>query len=126
VCLLLDNSLHSRLIRLPSLSSFEFVAVYLYRCGFNAVVVVIYMCGPCKQALFTDFNDLLERLATYSTPLIIVDDFNIHVNEALNSDAGKLSDILISHSLQQHVDSPTHRQWHTLDLFLTRDDIALS
>jgi len=38
-----------------------------------------------------------------------------------DSDAGKLSDILNSHSLLQHVSTPTHRQRHILDLFITRD-----
>jgi hypothetical protein len=49
-------------------------------------------------------------------------DFDIHIDDALNPNAGKLSDILISHSLQQGVNSPTHRLGHMLDLFITRDN----
>jgi len=51
-----------------------------------------------------------------------VGDFNIHVDDVMDISAGKLADILDSHSLVQHVRSPTHSHGHTLDLFITRDD----
>ena len=35
-----------------------------------------------RRFFFDDFNDLLERLATYSSPLTIVGDLNIHVDVA--------------------------------------------
>ena len=74
------------------------------------------------QVFFTDFSDLLERLAVYSTPLMILGDFNIHMDDVTDTSASKLSDILVNHSLQQHVKSPTHSDGHTLDLFITRND----
>ena len=54
------------------------LVIHLYK--FNAVFVVVYRPGSLgvTQAFFDDFNDLLERLATYSSPLIIVADFSIH------------------------------------------------
>lgn len=124
VCLIHDASFHVRLVSLPNYSSFEVIAAYVHRAGFNAVVVVVYRPGSsgATQAFFNDFSDLLERLATYSTPLMITGDFNIHVDDANSTDAGKLSDILAGHSLLQHINSPTHRLGHTLDLFITRDD----
>ena len=64
----------------------------------------------------------MERLATYSAPLIVVGDFNIHVDDATNDDTIKLCDVLSTHDLQQHVSSSTHRQGHMLDLFITRSD----
>ena len=124
VCVLYDSSLHARLVQLPVFTTFEVVAVYAVRAGFNAVLVAIYRPGSLSvtQAFFDDFNDLLEQLATYSSPLIIVGDFNIHADVATDAHAGKLCDILSSHSLLQHVKSPTHRCGHTLDLLITRDN----
>jgi hypothetical protein len=50
---------------------------------------------------------------SWSAPLMIAGDFNIHMDDAKDADAGKLLDILVSHSLLQHVGSPTHRKGHT-------------
>ena len=127
VCLLYDCTLHARHVQLPHFASFEFVCSIVYRAGFNAVIVVIYRPGSqaVTQSFFNDLSDLLERLATYSSPLIIIGDFNIHVDDACNEDATKLHDILSTYDLQQHVKSPTHRQGHTLDLFITRTDLPV-
>ena len=52
--------------------------------------------------------------------LLIVGDFNIHINAMDDFDAIIFQDLLESFSLQQHVSSPTHSSGHTLDLFITR------
>jgi Reverse transcriptase (RNA-dependent DNA polymerase)/Endonuclease-reverse transcriptase len=123
VCLLYDTSLHARPLQLPFSSTFEAVAAYVHRAGFNAVVVVLYRPGSCSvtNAFFDDFSDLLERLSTYSAPLMILGDFNIHMDDVVDLHAGKLLDILANHSLHQHVNSSTHRQGHILDLIITRE-----
>jgi len=58
--------------------------------------------------------------------LMILGDLNIHVDDATDSGASKLSDILASHSLHQHMKSLTHISGHTLDLFITRDDLPVA
>ena len=57
---------------------------------------------------------------------MIAGDSNIHVDDATDTHASKLSDILSCHSLHQHVCSPTHVQGHTLDLLITRDDQSVA
>lgn len=42
-------------------------------------------------------------------------DFNIHVDNAGDTDAIKFIDLLESYGLQQHVTSPTHKHDHTLE-----------
>jgi len=37
------------------------------------------------EAFFDDFDNLLESMATYSSPLIIVGDFNIHADVATDA-----------------------------------------
>jgi len=78
------------------------------------------------QSFFDDFCDLLERLSTLSAPLMIAGDLSIHVDDATDTHAIKLSDILSCHSLHQHVYSPTHVHGHTLDLLITRDDQSVA
>ena len=52
--------------------------------------------------------------------LLILGDFNIHVDVDGDSDANKLSDFFESVGLQQHVEQHTHVQSHTLDLVISR------
>jgi len=128
VCLLYDASFHARALQLPKFQTFEAVGAYIHRAGFNVVVIVIYRPGSqsVTQVFSLTSSDLLERLAVYSTPLMILGDFNIHMDDATDTSASKLSDILVNHSLQQHVKSPTHSDGHTLDLFITRNDHLVS
>jgi len=58
------------------------VAAYVHCSEYNAVIDVLHRPGSrCgANALFNDFNDLLKRIATYSAPLIIAGDFNIHMH----------------------------------------------
>ena len=45
VCVLYDSSLHARTVQLPVFSTFEVVAAYVIRAGFNAVFVAVYRPG---------------------------------------------------------------------------------
>jgi hypothetical protein len=124
VCMIYDASLRARPGQLPIFSTFEVVAAYIHRASFNSVVIVLYRpdSHSVTSSFFDDFNDLLERLATYSSPLMKVDDFNIHMDDVKDVNACKLLVILVSHSLLQHVSSSTNRRGHILDLIITRDN----
>ena len=81
---------------------------FIHRAGFEAVVVVVYRPGCCgvTQTFYDDYSDMLERLSTFSAPLMIAGDFNIHVDDETEVHAGKLTDLLACHSLRQHVAYP--------------------
>ena len=128
VCMLYDHSLQARRLQLPNFSSFEVIAAYLHRSGFNAVVVVIYRPGSqvITQSFFKDFGNLLEHTATFSAQTMIVGDLNVHVDDVSDANARRLSDMLDSHNLVQHIEKPTQKRGHTLDLVITRADLAVS
>jgi hypothetical protein len=46
---------------------------------------------------------------------------NIHVDDTNDTDAVKFLDLLESMGMTQHVNTPTHRAGHTLDLMITRE-----
>ncbi|XP_022791547.1 uncharacterized protein LOC111330848 [Stylophora pistillata] len=75
-----------------------------------------------------EFSDLMESTILYKEPLIVVGDFNIHVDVPIDTDALKFLELLESLGLEQHVTEPTHVHGHTLDLVLTRkiEDILTS
>ncbi len=54
-----------------------------------------------------------------SEPLLIVGDFNIHVDIPRDPNVIRFLDLLSSIGLHQHVDKPTHTSGHTLDLIIT-------
>ena len=72
------------------------------------------------NTFFIDFSDHLETVILWKEQLVIVGDFNIHLDVLSNSDSTKFRDLLESFCLQQHVVGPTHIHGHTLDLIITR------
>ena len=77
---------------------------------------------------FNDFTDYLQTVILCKEQLVIVGDFNIHVNVLSNKDSTKFLDLLEYFFLQQHVLGPIHIHGHTLDLIITRqsDEIVRS
>ncbi len=75
----------------------------------------------------TDFPDLLELLLPNPSKLLIVDDFNIHVDSESNTFRQKFLSLVESCDLSQHVGESTHHGGHTLDLVLSRsvDNLVL-
>ena len=69
---------------------------------------------------FEEFGTLTEQLVVSPGNLIIVGDFNYHMDDTKNLDTVKFNKVLESFSLVQHVNGPTHKKGHTLDLIITR------
>ena len=69
-----------------------------------------------------EFASLLEQLVPATGNLLIMGDFNFHLDEGSNSDACKFRHILESFNLKQHVATSTHCRGHILDLIITRFD----
>ena len=59
---------------------------------------------------------------SYAGKLIIVADFNIHMDVAVNFDSIKLLDTLEMFNLRQFVSYSTRQNGHVLDLVITRDN----
>ena len=86
----------------------------------------IYRPPPSKdnkltpRMFFADFSILLESVAIYPGELLMLGDFNFHVDIPTDHNATVFLDLLESAGLHQHVQEPTHRAGHTLDLMITR------
>ena len=89
-------------------------------------VVIVYrppysVKHPVSTSTFiTEFSDYLESLVMSSEPLLILGNFNIHMDLPDGTDCRNMSDLLVSMRLKQHVLQPTHELGHTLDLIITR------
>ena len=67
-----------------------------------------------------DFSTFLEVIPSISQYVVILGDFNIHVDDDEDRVAKLFHDMLDSVGLQQHIEGPTHFRGHTLDLLISR------
>ena len=58
-------------------------------------------------------------VSDHDNKLIILGDFNIHVNDEFDENAHNLMGIITALGLKQHVNFPTHKAGNTLDLVIT-------
>ena len=70
--------------------------------------------------LYSDFTTLLESLATYRCPVIILGDLNIHLERSNDVRVVELNDLLESFELCQCVNQSTHSKGGTLDVIIVR------
>ena len=88
--------------------------------------MAIYRPPPSKKnqlsnTLFLEeFSKLMEQLLILPGNLLIVGDFNYHVDNTTDPETIKFNKILEMFNLPQHVNGPTHKKGHTLDLMMTR------
>lgn len=64
---------------------------------------------------------MLDQLIDSGGRLILLGDFNFHVDSPSKPDVIKLMDLMESYNMTQHVKSSTHHLGHMLDLIITRD-----
>ena len=89
----------------------------------NILLAVIYR--PPDTSVLKFANELavyMERNINTTGEQIIVGDFNVHINKQDDSNAIILSDMLESFNLSNHVEFPTHKLQHTLDLVINQQD----
>ncbi|PFX21863.1 RNA-directed DNA polymerase from mobile element jockey [Stylophora pistillata] len=73
------------------------------------------------HCFFDEFAGYLAHIVTASGHLLIVGDFNFHV-DSQNSAGQRFNGLLHSFNLRQHVNDSTHKNGRTLDLVITREE----
>ena len=106
-------------------ASFEFMVLLLQCNSISIRLAIIYrppsQSTKCSDGQFlSEFSEFLQQLVVMGGKLLIVGDFNIHVDVAGNSTACKFLSLLDSFDLTQNVRGPTHLDGHTLDLVISR------
>ena len=71
---------------------------------------------------FFQFSSLLETVNLTPSYVLINGDYNFHLDVIDDNNASAFRDLLESTGLKQHVEVPTHRSGHTLDLVTDRQD----
>ena len=90
----------------------------------NSFLNILGVYRPPNNSIpqFLDIcTELLVDIVTSKTNLVVLGDFNIHVNIIDNPNAGIFLDTMAVLSLKQHVKSPTHKSGNCLDLVFTEE-----
>lgn len=112
-----------KLSRIPvpfSPTTFECDCARLTSNGLSRVLAVIYRPGSeaVSGPFFDEIARLIEILSSQSCPILLTGDANVR----LDRDWARLTDLLDSFGLAQHVNSPTQAKGGILDIVVTRTD----
>ena len=134
VAILFNDSLQCKKISYGKFNSFEYVALQS-KSSCRATFVTIYRPPKYNAEFFDEFAKLLSIVCIDFDCVVLVGDFNIHVDNLDDGSTKELLNILDNFGLSQHVTSSTHNKGHILDLIISKGlnisevvvtDIALS
>ncbi len=83
------------------------------------VLATVYRPPGHHTDFIKEFADFLSELVLAADKVLIVGDFNIHVDNEKDALGSAFIDILNSIGVRQHISGPTHSQNNTLDLILS-------
>ena len=116
---------------LPKFNTFECMELSLNHEGKKTTLVTVYRpeaSNKNKYSMEEFYEEFSSLLASYhqKSEVILVGDFNFHVNKKDNTKARQFLDILDTFHLKQHINKPTHKEGNTLDLLITQYDTNIS
>lgn len=106
-------------------TTFESLCVQLSCQSAVSIALLIYRTGPVTSNFFSELSLLLEFLATFSCPVFVVGDLNIHIERIHDPHSCILIDLLASFGFSCSVNAPTHDQGGTLDVVFARGESML-
>ena len=111
----------------PTYLSFEHMLVKFTCASKSFVILAIYRPPSASKSDFiTELSELLENLASTTSTLVVLGDFNIHVDNVDDPFTSSFFSLLETFDLKQHIALPTHDSGHILDLIITRNSETLS
>jgi len=126
LALIYRSTIRPHIIDIPFIpTAFESLACSFSINSSTILLVLIYRPPNSSHVSFlVEFGQFLDHLINVRGNLIIVGDFNIHVDDRYSTFAEDFSSVLVSHDLVQHVNEATHIDNHTLDLVISRSNLV--
>uniref|UniRef100_UPI00358FE46C uncharacterized protein n=1 Tax=Myxine glutinosa TaxID=7769 RepID=UPI00358FE46C len=109
------QDIKTNLISISSAPSFEHLALKLSG-HTQSVMAVVYRPPKPHLSFLSDFSYFLTQLCSLSPSILLLGDFNIHMDSTDSTITTDFTDLLTCFNLTQHVDFPTHIRGHILDL----------
>nr|XP_054757263.1 uncharacterized protein LOC129263376 [Lytechinus pictus] len=128
ICVLYRSTAHFVVNETFNCSSFEFLDLTVHLTPSSPVkLYCIYRPPQSSRHTFSsgdfleEFLTLLESAAVDVYPPILLGDFNIHVDDSSDNFARSFLNGVEALGFKQHINRPTHKAGHTLDLVLSRN-----
>lgn len=123
VGVLLKSTLKYKQVKCKTFASFECTMVNLFLPNSMVLLLVsIYRVLFVSPITFLEeVIELFELLNSDHPKILLCGDVNLHMDEDERY-SNQFKDILLTFNIQQHVNVPTHKQGHTLDIIATYDD----
>ena len=122
IALICKSTLKTKHIRAGTKRSFEYSIWSIQTTNQAICLVAIYRPPDLSLPWFLDdFTEFMVDIIADSSNIVVMVDFNIHVNCDDDHNAVIFSDTMKAIGLHQHVTGPTHRSGNTLDLIFTEE-----
>ena len=118
VALVFNKYFKCQLIPTSSFSSFGLLAAKIGSAP-PILCLLVYRPPKLSPCFIDEFSDMLSSMCLASDKIILLGDFNFHVDNPANRAACEFLELTSSFGLRQHVLLPTHSHGHTLDLVFT-------
>jgi hypothetical protein len=126
IAILCKQTLDIKMVTTKPTVTFEYLKVTITTSGKTLRLLTIYRPPRSQKnqttipAFIAEFGDFLAEYTACSAELLIMGDFNIHLDVRNDANAIAMNELLESLNLQQHIHEPTHIKGHTLDLVISR------
>lgn len=110
----------------PRPKSFECLEVAVTSATTCVKLSIVYRPPPSTRNGLTpadfrsEFADYMATIQCSSSKVLVVGDFNVHIDNISKPDSAAFSELIESTSCRQHVNSATHTDGHILDLVISR------
>ena len=122
VAILYNGNLKGTVQATKKMLSFEMIEMLFTSRNDCIRLAVLYRPPSSSVSKFLEeFEAYVDSIMTASGKLVVVGDFNFHMDKSSDTDANKLKELLSSLNLKQHVTVGTHIQGRSLDLVITRN-----
>src|SRR5688572_30925028 len=108
------------------ITSFEALCISIANSRGSLTLLTVYRPGSAapSDSFFDEFSSVLESLITRNSQLLIIGDFNLHLEDPSLPPSKRFLDLLTQFGLRQHVSGSTHLHGGTLDLVITPEDVT--
>ena len=125
IALIYCNNFKVRHLEDANWMSFEYAMWGLQHKGINMTIMAIYrppystINQATIQSFFEEFTEWMVTKSNEYSNIIVLGDFNIHINNDQDVDVNSFIDIMEALGLQQHVSFAMHKCGNTLDHIYT-------
>ena len=125
VAVAFNSIFRGMLLKLTSTASFQHLCVRISSSSKSVIGLVVYHTGAASSLFYREFENTLGILATYNEEVLILGDFNFHLEQSDNTDAQTFLNILRSHGFDSSTNQPTHNQGGWLDVIASRKSVNI-